>query len=156
MTSGKAGTRDWRLRFEPRTPPVLDPLMGWCGGADPLPQQVELRFPSKVAAIAYAHRQGLCFTVSEAHEARRPTRTYADNFRALDPAHSVFEHPAAIEIDMEKALADPARVFAAPREVLEHPALSRRAKLEILRRWAWDARLIEIAEGEAMPDRGGE
>jgi hypothetical protein len=150
MTSGKAHTMRWILRFEPHTPPVLDPLMGWCGGSDAL-RPVELWFPSKETAIAYATRQGLAFTVNEA---TRPTRTYADNFRAVDPAHSVFEHPAAIEVDMRKALADPARVFASPGAVLEHPALSRRAKVEILRRWAWDARLVQIAEAEAMPETG--
>ena len=30
---GKAG---WRLEFEPRNAPFLDPLMGWTGGRDPL------------------------------------------------------------------------------------------------------------------------
>jgi hypothetical protein len=35
-TSGKAGTKGWRLRFERRTAPFIEPLMGWTGGDDTL------------------------------------------------------------------------------------------------------------------------
>jgi hypothetical protein len=31
-TSGKAGTKGWRLRFERCTAPFIEPLMGWTGG----------------------------------------------------------------------------------------------------------------------------
>jgi len=61
-TSGKRRTRDWRLRFERRSAPFIEPLMGWTGGDDPL-TQVELSFSSAEAAIAYARRQGLPYTV---------------------------------------------------------------------------------------------
>src|SRR6202022_4983048 len=57
-TSGKARTRDWKLRFEPRSRPFIEPLMGWTGCDDTL-SQVELTFPSAAAAVAYARRQGL-------------------------------------------------------------------------------------------------
>jgi hypothetical protein len=62
MTSGKARTGEWKLRFERRTPPFIEPLMGWTGGDDTL-TQVELSFPSAESAIAYARRQGLQYTV---------------------------------------------------------------------------------------------
>src|SRR5258708_33582926 len=58
MTSGNARTRDWKLRFEPRSRPFIEPLMGWTGGDDTL-SQVELTFPSAAARVAYALRQGL-------------------------------------------------------------------------------------------------
>ena len=58
MTSGKARTRDWKLRFEPRSCPFIEPLTGWTGSDDTL-AQVELTFPSAAAAVAYARRQGL-------------------------------------------------------------------------------------------------
>src|SRR5260370_7095084 len=45
MTSGKARTRDWKLRFEPRSRPFIEPLMGWTGCDDTL-SQGELTFPS--------------------------------------------------------------------------------------------------------------
>ena len=38
MTSGKARTRDWKLRFEPRSRPLIEPLMGWTGCDDTLSQ----------------------------------------------------------------------------------------------------------------------
>lgn len=80
MQSGRASTRHWILRFEPREPSLPDHLMGWCGSGDTL-QQVELRFPTKDAAIAYARRQGFKFEVTEPHFSPPPTRSYADNFR---------------------------------------------------------------------------
>jgi hypothetical protein len=61
-TSGKAGTKGWRLTFERRTAPFIEPLMGWTGGDDTL-TQVELSFPTLESALRYAERQGLSCTV---------------------------------------------------------------------------------------------
>ena len=52
----------WKLQFERRSPQRIEPLMGWTEDDDPL-TQVELSFPSAEAAIAYARRQGLRYTV---------------------------------------------------------------------------------------------
>jgi hypothetical protein len=52
----------WRLQFERRSPLRVEPLMGWTEDDDPL-TQVELSFPSAEAAVAYARRQGLRYTV---------------------------------------------------------------------------------------------
>ncbi|WP_229729462.1 NADH dehydrogenase ubiquinone Fe-S protein 4 [Agaricicola taiwanensis] len=57
-TSGKAGTKHWRLVFERRTAPFIEPLMGHTGGDDTL-AQVELQFPTLETALRYAARQGL-------------------------------------------------------------------------------------------------
>ena len=73
MTSGKANTRHWKLRFERRTPPFIEPLMGWTGGDDPL-TQVELTFPTREAAVGYAERQGLTFIVHAQDHARHASR----------------------------------------------------------------------------------
>jgi hypothetical protein len=62
MTSGKARTRRWLLRFDRRRPPFVEPRMGWTGGDDTL-TQVELAFPTREAALAYARRQGLAYVV---------------------------------------------------------------------------------------------
>ena len=43
MTPGKARTRDWKLRFEPRSACAIEPLMGWTATEDTL-SQVELSF----------------------------------------------------------------------------------------------------------------
>jgi len=61
-TSGIARTKHWLLVFEPRSAPFIEPLMGWTGSRDPL-TQVELPFPTREAAVAYAERQGLRYIV---------------------------------------------------------------------------------------------
>jgi len=53
-------------------------------------------------------------------------------------------------IDIDKALLDPASVFKTPEEVLTSDELSRKQKIEILRRWEYDARELQVAEEENM------
>ena len=55
-------------------------------------------------------------------------------------------------MDFEKAKLDPAAVFNSPQEVVSNQELSREQKIEILRQWEQDARLMEVAEEENMPD----
>ncbi len=43
-------------------------------------------------------------------------------------------------VDLDKALLDPASVFKTPEGVLNSHELSREQKIEILRRWEYDAR----------------
>ena len=52
--------------------------------------------------------------------------------------------------DIDKALLDPTSVFRAPEDVLVRNDLSREQKIEILRRWEYDARELEVAEEEGM------
>jgi hypothetical protein len=60
-TSARTGTA-WRLTFERRTAPFIEPLMGYTGGRDTL-TQVELSFPTLESAIGYAEHQGLTYVV---------------------------------------------------------------------------------------------
>jgi hypothetical protein len=62
MTSGKARGKHWRLIFERRSAPYVEPLMGWTGDDDPL-ATVELSFSTLRAAVDYAERQGLPYVV---------------------------------------------------------------------------------------------
>ncbi|OAP37031.1 NADH dehydrogenase [Sinorhizobium americanum] len=62
MTSARVSRRPWLLVFERRVPPTIDYFMGYTGGSDTL-AQLELRFPSRDAAIAYAERQKLNYIV---------------------------------------------------------------------------------------------
>jgi ETC complex I subunit conserved region len=78
MTSGKARTRQWKLRFEPRSSQYIEPLMAWTGRDDTL-SQVELTFPSVEAAVAYARRQGLQFMVQGGAAAAASVRSMADS-----------------------------------------------------------------------------
>jgi hypothetical protein len=40
-TAGKSRAGEWVLRFERRTPPFVEPLVGWTGGEDTLASQVD-------------------------------------------------------------------------------------------------------------------
>lgn len=53
--------------------------------------------------------------------------------------------------DIDRALLDPPGVFATPEEVLHHGAIPREVKIEILRRWEYDAADIAVAIEEGMP-----
>jgi hypothetical protein len=71
--------RQWKLQFERRSPLRLEPLMGWTEDDDPL-AQVELSFDSAEAAVAYARRQGLQYTVMEppGHDPKIPPVTHGE------------------------------------------------------------------------------
>ncbi len=52
-------------------------------------------------------------------------------------------------IDVNKAMLDPTMVFKDPKDVVANVDLTRDQKIEILRRWEYDARQLEVAEEEA-------
>ena len=52
-------------------------------------------------------------------------------------------------IDVKKAMLDPTSVFQDPEEVVVSDELNRNQKIDILRRWEYDARELEVAEEEA-------
>jgi hypothetical protein len=154
MTSGKRRTRAWKLRFERRTAPVIEPLMGWSGSDDPL-MQVELSFPSAQAAIAYARKQGLQYTVLS------PSR--GDMMQGPSPARSAFTERRLRLEWVERTLGpdvirngfgpglDPAVCYADPQDVLRDPELDPAQKREVLHRWALDAYLLELAYSKGEP-----
>ena len=51
----------------------------------------------------------------------------------------------------EEAKLNPASNFKTPQDVVSHTELSRDQKIEILKRWEEDARLMEVADEEGMP-----
>lgn len=55
---------------------------------------------------------------------------------------------------LEKALLDPAAVFASPEAIVERSDLTSAQTVALLRRWLQDARELSVAEGEGMA--GGE
>jgi hypothetical protein len=59
-----------------------------------------------------------------------------------------------MSVDLAKARLDPGAVFASPETLRDHPDLDRDQKVELLRRWAYDARELSTAEEEGMG--GGE
>jgi hypothetical protein len=61
------------------------------------------------------------------------------------------QHCLDLPEGLERAMINPASVFGSPGEVVSHPGLGIGQKWEILRRWAWDEYLLEVAAEEAMP-----
>jgi len=53
-------------------------------------------------------------------------------------------------IDLRKALLNPALVFLGPEDVLERDELTREQKIEVLRRWKFDALQLQVADEENM------
>ncbi len=58
------------------------------------------------------------------------------------------------EIDVQRALSNPADVFAEPQAVVDYPGLTREQKLQILNNWQLDASRLVDSEGEGMPEGG--
>jgi hypothetical protein len=52
--------------------------------------------------------------------------------------------------DVQKALLNPSVVFKQPIEVIESKDLTREQKIEILRRWEYDIRQLQVADEESM------
>jgi ETC complex I subunit conserved region len=77
--SGRAKTRRWLLEMEPKSRQEADPLIGWLGSSD-TDQQVQLSFPNKETAVAFAMRQGIEYQVFEPHRPIVTPKSYADNF----------------------------------------------------------------------------
>ena len=53
-------------------------------------------------------------------------------------------------IDLGKAMLNPALVFLGPEDVLQRDELTCEQKIEILRRWKFDALQLQVAEEENM------
>lgn len=81
MQAGQAKTMQWVLEFEQAAAREIEPLMGWTSSPD-TNAQVQLRFDSKEAAVAYAEKRGLAYQVLEPRATRRHLKAYADNFKA--------------------------------------------------------------------------
>lgn len=167
-TSGMARTKGWRLVFERRTAPFIEPLMGYTGGDDTL-TQVELSFPTLGSAIRYAERQGLAYVV------QRPTGQIGNaSSRRVDEKPAGAERStyafsdltldrlglAALQDSYGRALDDAANrndpsgaeSWASPMGVVDDPTLTLDAKRSILMNWAWTEYLIDQATNEGMPE----
>lgn len=55
-------------------------------------------------------------------------------------------------VDYQEALKDPAGCFGSPGKVVDTPDLTVEQKIEILKRWETDARLLMVAEEENMTE----
>ncbi|GGI74587.1 hypothetical protein GCM10007973_09310 [Polymorphobacter multimanifer] len=80
MQSGRARTGEWLLEWERDEPQRPDPLTGWAGSGD-TETQIQLRFPSREAALAYAVAQGLTVEILPLGPRHLKLQAYSDNFR---------------------------------------------------------------------------
>ena len=53
-------------------------------------------------------------------------------------------------MNLRQALDDPSSVFEAPSDVVGNEDISREQKIQILRRWEYEARTLEVAQDENM------
>ncbi|MCW2242520.1 ETC complex I subunit [Azospirillum canadense] len=157
-TSGKVRSCAWVLSFQPCSAQFVEPLMGWCGGDDPL-RHVELRFRSRDAAVRFATRHGIPFEVDEPPRDRPtavgcpepPAAMWTDwMLDCLEPVRSGDLRWSAA--DVERAILNPAGLFRDPFEVVSHAALTSTEKRRILTSWEWDALRIEATQDEAWLD----
>lgn len=79
MTSGQGKSSSWHIEFPSDTARPVDPLMGWTGQTD-MRSQVRMNFPTKEAAIEYAQRHGVAYTIEEPQPRKHRPRGYGDNF----------------------------------------------------------------------------
>jgi hypothetical protein len=80
MQSGRARTGKWLLEIERAEPQRLDPLTGWSGSGE-TDTQLQLAFPTREAAIAYAEAHALQLEILPLGPRALKLQAYADNFR---------------------------------------------------------------------------
>ncbi|WBQ14737.1 ETC complex I subunit [Sphingobium yanoikuyae] len=80
LQSGKALIHKWVLEYAPAEAKKADPLTGWAGSGD-TKQQLKLSFSSQDAAVAYAEREKIAYTVIATPPKTLKIQAYADNFR---------------------------------------------------------------------------
>ena len=153
MSSGPARP-GWQLEFEPRCPPLLDPLMGWTGSRDPL-CQVTLTFPTLDAALSYADRQGLRAVVHHDADSRADQRDLAK--RAFSDGTLRRLGLGRLEDRYGNAMADASRAEDEPRrqsddsplDVVRRSDLSVDDRRSILMNWAFDEYLVQQRQPDA-------
>ncbi|GJE12039.1 MULTISPECIES: hypothetical protein [Methylobacterium] len=170
-SGGRTRADAWVLGVDGKTPAETGPPPGWAGGPDRRAAGLASGSPTRAQAMAHAGcpdfsgssgaepaaRSGpVSWRVRRSHQsaAARPVPARPVPARPEPPAPSPAPRiaspaPAAMP-DLERALVNPAAVFATPAALLDHPRLLRPLKREILRRWAWDEYLKDVAAAEGM------
>ena len=79
MQSGRSNSRHWVLELPRGAKGSIDPLTGTFRSSDPS-AQLDLRFESLEAAIAYAKANNIPHRVIRPKTVKRVSRSYAENF----------------------------------------------------------------------------
>lgn len=80
MQSGEGRSKTWVLEYDPESARRVDPLMGWTSSGDQK-SQIRVKFSTRQAAVDYARKQGIAYSLTEPHARRRKPKAYSDNFR---------------------------------------------------------------------------
>lgn len=162
-TSGPARAERGGLAVERATPPEIGPPMGWTGETGtPATEEAPTGPTGERAAASAPGRSRPDRPAPDPADRRgRPgtVRVWRSNrdaapvqVRATAQGRSADDRVPEGLPDLERALVNPAAVFVTPAAVLDHPRLLPSCKREILRRWAWDEYLKEVAAAEGMAD----
>lgn len=165
MTSSNARTKGWWLVFERRSPPFIEPLMGYTASTDTL-TQVELEFPTLRSAIRYAERQGLTYVVQRPvskaaapakqrirRRANQPFHAFSDaTLERLGLAALQESYGQAMDEAAERNDASGPATLSLPMDVACDPTLPLEAKRSILMNRAWTEYLVDQAANEGIPE----
>lgn len=77
--SGHLHYKGWRLTFPRQKPETREPVMGWTSACETMPEVV-MDFPTREAAIAFATRHRIPYSVTEPAQVAVRIRAYGDNF----------------------------------------------------------------------------
>lgn len=77
--AGHSGAGVWVLETERPSQQSPEPLMGWTQSGDTM-NQIQIEFPSREKAEAFAKSQGWRYTSDKQNHRRVKPRNYADNF----------------------------------------------------------------------------
>lgn len=80
MQSGHGKTDRWVIEPDDTSGKKPEPLMGWTSSENTL-NQINMKFDTREAAIAFADKKGWQYTVANVRERRVKPRNYGDNFR---------------------------------------------------------------------------
>ena len=81
VTQSGNARRPWLLEFVRTRPHVIDPLMGWTGGDDPL-ACTRLEFPNRESAIAFAESKGWDYELCDPPRQHRRVGKLSSRYRA--------------------------------------------------------------------------
>ncbi len=84
MQSGRALVSHWVLEYTLETARRPEPLMGWVSAGD-TDNEVQLQFPTREEAVAFAKKNGWDTDIEDAHDRTVVPRNYATYYTYRAP-----------------------------------------------------------------------
>ena len=89
---------------------------------------------------------GVFYVAGKMFSDRATAQAYLDRQHYLD---ELYQSARSVDIDLDAALLDPAAVFHSVTELMAAPC-PKQVKRELLQRWAYDVKMLEVADDEGM------